>query len=81
MHKILHFPRMTLYPVTSDDKFHEITCEWEVDREDEGYVTSCGHWHPNEEGVPEQEIQFCPYCNAKIYLEGKDDDESDMESR
>lgn len=56
------------------DEFPEITCLWELDHEYEGFITSCGHWHDIDEGYPEQEIIYCPYCNSKIYVEDNNED-------
>ena len=67
---------MTLYPKSCSgeparEEINEIICTWEIDNEDEGFVTSCGHWHDINAGYPD-DIIFCPYCLAKIHVEDKE---------
>jgi hypothetical protein len=55
-----------------------LNCEWTYDKEDpdcEGFITSCGYFHSIDDLLPEVEIEYCPYCMNKIYVEGCDVDE------
>lgn len=70
----LHLTNMTLYPVHKcSDDLPELNCAWKVD--EDGFGTSCGHWHDSDDGYPEQDILYCPYCNKKICLETDDGSE------